>query len=91
VATPSGRAERTSGPARFARWVCLGMSGFVVAAVFVAHGSVQTFAEAAVAVGVALAALDVAVRLARRVQWREVAGLAALSVLLGSIFERRWP
>lgn len=92
---PSGPVDHLPGLLRFVRAVCAGIACFVVGAVFVAHGSVQTFAEGAVGVGLALASLGVAARLVRHVRWREVAGVTAVALFLGSIFDggrlpRRW-
>jgi len=81
---------------RFLRSVCLGMVCFVVIAMFAAHGSVQTFAEGAVSVGFAWALLGVAGRLLVRVPWRDVIGVAAITMFVSSLLDdvrvlpRRW-
>lgn len=49
MAVPGGRR---SALVRFVLRVCAGITGFVVIALFTAHGQAQVFAEGAVAVGV---------------------------------------
>jgi hypothetical protein len=74
---------------RLAMWSCAGIAGFVVIALFAAHGQAHDFAEAAVAVGVGAALAAALLRWLLRLPWGNIVGLAALASLWDDLTGRR--
>lgn len=66
---------------RFAMWACGGITGFVVIALFTAHGQAHDFAEGAVAAGVGGAVAVGLLGLLLRLPWGDIISLAALASL----------
>jgi hypothetical protein len=88
MAVPGGR--RGPGPlTRLAKWACAGIAGFVVIALFTAHGQAHDFAEAAVAAGVGGAVSAMLVGWLLRLPWGDIISLAALASLWDDLSGRR--